>query len=81
MTFPEKYKWECNDYQTWKTFVKTSKTHVSGLHDLNGFGSTTDIDPKEMRFVHYRMERYGRPKERCKYNPDPYEKYGKKITL
>jgi hypothetical protein len=81
MTFSQKYQYEWKSYETFKTFVKTNKQMLSGIHNLNGMGKELNFDEAELKFIHYRMERYGRPKTAGVYDAGPYERFGKKINL
>jgi len=81
MTFPQKYQFESLevDQSTFKLFVKINQVEQSGLHDLNGAGNSLNADENLLVFNHYRMERYGRPNDRVKFNPVPYQRIGWKI--
>ena len=81
MTFSQKYQYEMKAYETYKTFVKTHRPMLSGLHNMNGMGKELNYDESELKFIHYRMERYGRPKTPGVYDPRAYERFGKKINL
>jgi hypothetical protein len=77
MTFLEKYQYECQSYTTDKIIARTKRTLLPGLHDLNGSGKLIHIPQSALKFMHFRMERYGRgPSDTCVYDPEPNQRFG-----